>query len=693
MLKKIVCIIFCMILLSLNVNAEAYPSYMYLANGEITAAPQPFLVKDVLFGEDFGIDTLSGAEHIFCSEDNTIYVVNSAKNEIVYLTSKGKTGKLSSFKINGKPDKFKNPQGIFVTENEMYVCDYENNRILIINLKTKAAKVIANVESPILDSDFVFKPQKIAVDSHGRIYCISDGQYNGLMVFDNDLKFSGFVGANKTSVSLMDRFWRLISTDAQQSQQSIFIPTEFAGIAIDKDDFIYTTTDTVDNYDPASSEPIRRQSPGGENILRYEGKNYPIGDIKYTYNTDSFSGPSRFCDITVWDNMMYSVLDQTRNRIFTYDINGNLLFIYGSYGENKGYFEQPKSIKQCNNRLFVLDSKTGSITILAPTEYAQCIITAVEYTSNSDYNSALSAWSKVLDYNSNNELAYLNISNLLFNQGNYLSAMEYAKKANNPTAYSTAFAQHKTKLIGNNIKNIVFGFIIIAAAIFILSKILKRYAVISRLRARFKTFDSLCYGGYIFYAPFDGFWDQKREKKGNVLSGIVIMFLLFLSFAFSKHFTSFSFSSPADELSQFNLLLELCKSILPIMLWCISNWCITALTEGSGNFKDIFIASNFAILPYIISSFTVTILSNLLTADKAAVLGIVTTIGIIYSVFLMIAANSSIHECSFAKACGTIVLTLIGMAVIVFISVLFFNLINKFFDFVISVYNELRLRT
>ena len=114
---------------------------------------------------------------------------------------------------------------------------------------------------------------------------------------------------------------------------------------------------------------------------------------------------------------------------------------------------------------------------------------------------------------------------------------------------------------------------------------------------------------------------------------------------------------------------------------------------GSGNFRDIFIFSTFALVPYIFTSFLYTALSNVLALEEGALLSILMAVGILYSAFLMLAAVCSVHECSFGKAILTIALTLLGMAVIVFIAILFFNLLNKFFDFAISIYNEIRLRT
>lgn len=696
MLKKIFSVFFVSVLvflfLSLNTSAEEYPSYNYLQNGKTTRTPQAFYVKEVLFADDFSVDSIEGARDIFAAADGSLYISDTQHNRILVQKNDGASQKIESFTRGDSKETFNAPDGIFVTDKILYVCDNGNNRIVKISLADGTADVISDIHSDMLDSDFVFKPKKIAVDRYGRVYCVADGQYNGLMVFEKDGTFSGFVGANKTTVSLADRIWRRLSTKAQKAGQSIFIPTEFSNVAIDIDSFVYTVTSTVDRYDPKSSEPVRRQSPGGENILSYNLTSYPIGDKIYSYDSESYAGPSRFIDIDVWSNGIYSILDQTRNRIFTYDSNGSLLFVFGGVGESAGYFSEPKALSCSDGKIFILDAKTGAVSVLEATDYAARIINAVDYTREGDYNSALSAWSKVLDYNANNELAYLNISRILLNRNDYDGAMEYAVKANNQTVYSEAFTQARTETIGRNIGLAVTVFLLAAAAFILIGKLIGKKHIIERLCKKSPTFAALNYNRRILYAPFDGFWVQKREKKGTVLSGIIILFMLFISFVMSAEFTGFCFLTPTDESERFNIFKELAKTVLPIILWCVSNWCVTTLTGGSGTIRDIFISSTTVLIPYILASLLKTVLSHCLSLEEGAVLGILTAAGIAYSVFLLIAATCSVHECTLGKALVTILLTVIGIVTIVFIAVLFFNLINKFFDFFISFYNEIRLR-
>lgn len=54
-----------------------------------------------------------------------------------------------------------------------------------------------------------------------------------------------------------------------------------------------------------------------------------------------YSGASRIIDVVVREKGIYSVIDSTRGRIFTYDHEGNLLYIFGGIGSQEGTFDTP----------------------------------------------------------------------------------------------------------------------------------------------------------------------------------------------------------------------------------------------------------------------------------------------------------------------------------------------------------------
>ena len=66
--------------------------------------------------------------------------------------------------------------------------------------------------------------------------------------------------------------------------------------------------------------------------------------------------------------------------------------------------------------------------------------------------------------------------------------------------------------------------------------------------------------------------------------------------------------------------------------------------------------------------------------------------GIIWSGFLLLTAVITVHDFTLMRAIGTIIITLIGIAIVIFLFLLVFNLVQQMAYFVISIYNQLIIR-
>ena len=114
---------------------------------------------------------------------------------------------------------------------------------------------------------------------------------------------------------------------------------------------------------------------------------------------------------------------------------------------------------------------------------------------------------------------------------------------------------------------------------------------------------------HILAHPFDGFWDMKREKKGDIRVSLVILALVVVTDILSKQFTAFLFNP--DKFAPMDVVFEVNKILLVFLLFCVSNWSVTTLMQGEGTFKDIVMMTGYACLPLVIIPLPVAILSNL----------------------------------------------------------------------------------
>ena len=201
---------------------------------------------------------------------------------------------------------------------------------------------------------------------------------------------------------------------------------------------------------------------------------------------------------------------------------------------------------------------------------------------------------------------------------------------------------------------------------------------------------SLRYALHVIVRPFDGFWDLKHEKRGSLQAALVILAAWLIIEALSYRFTGVVVYIINWE--YFNVWRALFAMLVPFLLWCVANWCLTTLMDGKGTLKDIFIASCYALTPYVLINPILIVLSNVLTLDEIAFSAFFSTLSTVWFVFLMLSAMMETHEYSFSKAIFSSFLTLAGMGVIIFLFFIFFSLISDCVAYFIALYKEIVFR-
>ena len=140
-----------------------------------------------------------------------------------------------------------------------------------------------------------------------------------------------------------------------------------------------------------------------------------------------------------------SALDATRGRIYTYDGEGNLLYIFGGIGTEVGTFKLPAAIEVWNDRIYVLDRNQGRITVFHPSKYGRLINTAVGLRYDGEESKAVQYWQEVLKLDPNYELAYDGIGKSLLAANKNREAMAYLKKGMDKRYYSVAFRRYRNE--------------------------------------------------------------------------------------------------------------------------------------------------------------------------------------------------------------------------------------------------------
>ena len=477
MLKRFTTILIMLIVMAAAVPFEAfaeenvpYDTYVYDHWEYIVFTPAPYVPGNTISGVSLGIGAFNDPQGLFVAHDEAVYIADTGNNRIVILEPDLLTVRdvITTFNNDGRTDSFNRPRGVAVsTDGLIYIADTENRRVLAID-GNEVVKTIANPKSEMFADDFDFVPLKVTVDFAGRVFVIARNMFQGIMTFNAEGDFIGFYGTINVSITLWERFWRAISTQEQRARQQLFIPTEFTGLDVDPAGFVYAS-----NIDGAGEQAVRRLNPNGEDVLR-QGINEHVGGDLLTWpaSPSPFSGPSNIIDVTYRGNGMYSLLDSRRGRIFTYDYEGNLLYIFGGMGQQAGTFRQPTAIAVQENRMLALDAVRNEIITFNQTLYGELINKAVSLRYDGDEAKAVETWREVLKLNENFELANAGIGKAYLTAGDNSTAMYYLRLGMDRQNYSIAFRRWRNDILKDNIGWIltaavggIFGYVIILAIV------------------------------------------------------------------------------------------------------------------------------------------------------------------------------------------------------------------------------------
>ena len=423
-------------------------TYNYDFWEEQVASPDPYYVSGYILGTALGIGNFRDPQGLFV-KDNRIYICDSGNNRIVLLVFEDGEHRVVSVKnsvvIDGRQSPFNYPMDIFESRDGfLYIADTNNHRILKLDSNWNYVSSILKPDDESIDESSEFLPLKLVVDFANRMFVQARNINKGLMEFDSRGVFAGYMGANKVRVNIIDYIWKLLATQAQKERMELFIPTEYNNLCLDRDGFIYVTNDSL------KVDPVRRLNAMGQDILIRNGYEDPVGDLAYG-NAGGISGPSRFVDVAAMDNDSYACFDRVRGRIFVYDFQGNLLYAFGGLGNREGSFLQPTALAQMNYSLYALDSGAGALTRFDLTGYGVMINKALDEYQAGRYESSAVVWEEVLKMNGNYDLAYIGIGRAALRQGEYQKAMKYYKLKHYREGYGKAFQLYRKQFTEENL--------------------------------------------------------------------------------------------------------------------------------------------------------------------------------------------------------------------------------------------------
>ena len=694
-----------MILPSVVSAATPYATYTYSAGGQVLTSPAAYVPDTVVDAAYMGLNgTIDDPRDLLVGPDERVYIVDAASASVKVLDRYYKfLFEINSFtNEHGVPDTFLNPSGVFVNDKNIYVCDTDNNRIVMFDLEGNYVKIIGKPISNLFEEGSIYKPVACAVDDYGRIFVVSSTTYQGIIVLNDNGDFFGFIGAQKVAISALEIIWRNIQTEEQRAQSEEYVSTEFNNITIDKDNFIYVTTSSIAESDQQGAinskskasdyAPVKKLNASGSDVMKRNGFYPPSGEVRITnVSTASITGASKIIDAAVGPEGTWSIIDEKRSKVFTYDDNGNLLFTFGDKGTQTGNIDSIEAIAYQGSKILILDKTNDNIITFRRTEYGDLLLAALEHDNNRMYDATIDDWTEILKRNNNFDAAYIQIGKALYRQGEYEQAMDYYKSAYETENYSEAYKEVRKQWANSFFWMIpiviVVVCILIAKFFGFAAKVNKRTAMkVGRKSLK----EELLYAFHVIFHPFDGFWDLKHEKRGSVRSAFVILLITIIVYFYNSIGQGYIFNPRPS--TAMNIMGAISAVLAPLLLWVVANWCLTTLFEGEGSMSDIFTACCYCLTPLPLLVLPVTIASNFLTANEGGLISMLSSFAYIWLGILLVLAMQVTHDYSVGKNLLTCVATIVGMAFLMFLGILFSSLMAKIVSFVTNIIEEISYR-
>lgn len=678
-----------------SISYTPYQGYEYNSYEESVAAPVGYVPAGTITSADMGLEVpLNSPSDMVLRDNGDLYILDSGNGRILRLDSQWKVQEIwdAFTDADGSRVDFTGAQGLTVHDDgTLYVADTENGRILVLDpVEKKVLQTIGRPDHALQGTDTPFRVTKVLLDRQDLLYALVESVNSGALVFNRDGEFLRFFGSNPitaTAQVLFDYIRKRFMTSEQRERMLQHTPTTFSNFDVDADGFIFTVTPNTESV--PGEGLVRKLNYSGDNVLSVDGDPLVFGDLEW--DRVQFDGDTTsFVDIDVDELGYMNLLDGGRNKIFQYNQTGELVAVFGGSGNQSGMFTSPVALESAGDRVLVLDSRENCLYTFLPSEYGSLLRSTFLKLDDSDTQGALELWTQAMKANTNSLYPYYGMGISYDAAGDYQQAMAYFKLAGAQDEYSKSFREYRDEFVSANILWILPCVIVVIVALVLALRAVK-HKVAADTGTAFSFLETRAlFPLYTTVHPVDGFSQFKtRHMQSYGLSALIVV-LLFVVSTLNFFGTGFIFRTTRPE--DYNLPATLIATIGLFILFVASNWSICTLMDGKGSLKEIVAVTAYSLVPFLVGQLLTCILSNILTAEEAAFLTILQVIAIGWSVLLLIGGMYSIHQYSFMQTIGSLLLTVVGVAVISVLLILLFTLMQQVISFGQSLVEELALR-
>lgn len=190
--------------------------------------------------------------------------------------------------------------------------------------------------------------------------------------------------------------------------------------------------------------------------------------------------------------------------------------------------------------------------------------------------------------------------------------------------------------------------------------------------------------------PFDAFGELRYRSEGSFPAAVLLLIATFAVLLLSKLATSYLFNpSGVENVSPLTLLLQF---VVPWLTWVAANYWIGSIMKGQGRWTEVFVGSAYALMPFLLLSLPLALLSNVLTLNEKVVYDFGNGVMIGWTLLLFFIMVKEIHNYDIGETAVNVVLSVLFMFAIWILLFILAGLTFQLYDFVAQIVKEVAYR-
>lgn len=667
----LLCLLAVLMIVPATASAETpYVTYTINGYGWIRQTQTAYLAHSTI--TKFGLEALSSPSDITIAPDGNLYIADSGNARIVVGTLDG-----DLVKTIGEGT-LVNPRGVFVTENmHVYVADRDAQMVFEFDENGRVVNSYGKPDNPLYGDAVSYLPIEIVVNDAGIMFIICESNTNGIVEISptDGGTFLGYFGTNFAATSLSTIIYRAILTDAQRAKMVSNIPSTPTNLAIDDKGLIYTVT----RGDEAAT--LKRLNIAGTNLI------HPSGADTVWVDTPVSVAAGFHDNVYVADQQGY---------IYEYNNQGQMLFVFGGPDDGTqrvGLSTMVSGIAvDRDNRIFILDSDKAQIQVYEPTEFTNLLHEALYLYSKGRYTESKEPLTRILEMNSLFDYANKAMGRAYFQEENYEEALRYARLAKDYDGYSEAFWEIRNVWLKRNIVPVIFALVGLWAVVKIIRTLDKKKGILEKPRAALERagnnwfLSELRYARYYMRHPMDGAYGISKEGHANWIVSSLLLLIFIVEYVVLKYTCGFLMKNVPD--GRYEILSDVGTILAVIVALTACTYLVCTINEGEGTIKKIYTFFCYSLMPYILLTPILYLLSHVITVNELFLVTLLNILTYGWIAVLAVLGLKEVNNFTVKETVKVIFLTAFTVLIMALLIFIIYVLWAQVFDFISAIFGE-----